>query len=78
MVDKTFEVAERERVLAVTKAQRFPCTSLLPIKRLFRLRNMNIISLIILKNDDKFDGFIPFFLFLSFQFSDFFSCLFYW
>ena len=30
-----------------------------------------------IKNDDNFDGIIPFFLFLSFQFSDFFSCLFY-
>ena len=47
MVDKRFEVAERERVLAVTKAQRFHCTSLLPVKRLFLMRNMNITSLIL-------------------------------
>ena len=45
MVDKRFQVVERKRALAVTKAHRFPCTSLLPVKGLFRMRNMNVILL---------------------------------
>lgn len=45
MVDKRLEVAERKSVLAVIKAHRFPCTSLSPVKRLFLMRDMNVILL---------------------------------
>lgn len=45
MVDKRLEVAEKKSVLAVIKAHRFPCTSLLPVKRLFLMRDMNVILL---------------------------------
>ena len=76
-MDKRFEVAERKRVLAsrdhsTTLSLHLAVACKTPVPHAEYEYYITYI-----KNHDKFDGFIPFFLFLSFQFSNFFSCLFY-